>query len=503
MDSNNLESGEVNINKNGVILMMEPNEDGSKISIKDLLYVILKKIGIILVVAVLLGGAFFAYKFFKKTQTSDVLDTSVRLNGESDVHYQNRVQNVNRASDIVLAISKVNTQIENQRSYITDSVFMQINAENEYESTVQVVVTLNDSDSAGMDSTLISAYNVDIEAGDYLDEYASEIGVKAAYIKELLAFSFSPYYSTSDTLDNEVNRTISMYVKIKGPSQEFIDRVSDLVVDEFNNEHAELNKTVAPHSLSVIGVQKLVKVDSVTRDAQANQTARLETLQKQITNYNDSLNTIAKDLGLSGKDDLLSHFEKKESGEPSLVNGEVSTLSKIKSSMKYGIIGFAAGFLFAAVVVFVFYVFAKKVATQAQFFNVFADVKKIGVLKPSAKRSKLVTSLDIKSDDDTPMSAENNKKLILANYENLTGDKKILITGTGDKKAMGEAVKSIGLKGDFKPDIFSNPDILKTVSGYDGVVLIEQRKVSLYKNVAGEISLINNSGVGIVGAIII
>ena len=198
MDSNNLESGEVNINKNGVILMMEPNEDGSKISIKDLLYVILKKIGIILVVAVLLGGAFFAYKFFKKTQTSDVLDTSVRLSGESEVHYQNRVQNVNRAEDIVFAVSRVNTQIENQRSYITDSVFMQINAENEYESTVQVVVTLNDSDSAGMDSTLISAYNLDVEAGDYLDEYASEIGVKAAYIKELMAFSFSPYYAPAD-----------------------------------------------------------------------------------------------------------------------------------------------------------------------------------------------------------------------------------------------------------------------------------------------------------------
>ena len=68
---------------------------------------------------------------------------------------------------------------------------------------------------------------------------------------------------------------------------------------------------------------------------------------------------------------------------------------------------------------------------------------------------------------------------------------------------MDEAVKELGLKGDFKPDIFSNPDVLKTVPDYDGVVLLEQRKVSLYKTVNNEINLISNSGTEIIGAIII
>ena len=504
MDSNKNESSEANINKNGVVLMMNPSEEESSISIRDLLYAILKKIGIILVVALLLSVVLFAYKFFKKTQSSNVLDTSIRLSGETDVQFQTRVQNVDRAKDIVQAISRVNGQIENQRKYITDSVFMQINAENEYESTVQVVIKLKESDSTGSDSALISAYNLDIEAGDYLNDYAFETGIKADYIKELMTFTFSPYDSNVTALDNEVNRTISMYVRIKGPSQEFIDRVSDIVVEEFNRKYDELNKSVVPHTMNVIGVQKNVKVDSVTRDSQVNQTARLETLQKQVVSYYDSLDVVAKNLGLSGKDELLSHFNDIESGISVVSSGEVSAKSKIKPSLKFAVIGFAAGLVFVTVVIILAYVFAKKVATQAQFFSVFTDVKKIGVMKPSAKRSKLVTCLDIKTDDDTKMSAENNKKLILANYDNLTRDlKKVLITGTGDKKAMGDAVKSIGIKGDFKPDIFSNPDILKDISGYDGVVLLEQRKVSLYRNVANEISLINNSGVDIIGAIII
>ena len=163
-----------------------------------------------------------------------------------------------------------------------------------------------------------------------------------------------------------------------------------------------------------------------------------------------------------------------------------------------------AGFFVVAVILVLVYVFGKKITTQAQFFGKFSSVKKIGVLKPSAKRCKYTEFIDIKSEDDTKMSAENNIKLISNNYNNIIkGMDKIIITGTGDKKAMDEAVKKLGLKGDYKPDLFSDPDLLKIIPDYDGVVLLEQRNVSLYKNVANEIQLINNTGTKIVGAIII
>ena len=49
----------------------------------------------------------------------------------------------------------------------------------------------------------------------------------------------------------------------------------------------------------------------------------------------------------------------------------------------------------------------------------------------------------------------------------------------------------------------SNPEVLRSVSDYDGVVLMEQRNVSMFKTVKNEISLISNAGVEIIGAIII
>ena len=167
-------------------------------------------------------------------------------------------------------------------------------------------------------------------------------------------------------------------------------------------------------------------------------------------------------------------------------------------------LGFAGGMVLVMLVLLLKYIFGSKIFTQTQFFNNFTQIRKIGVLKPTGKRSKLASFADLKTEDDSLLSADNNKKLISANFANITKEYgKVLITGTGDSKAAGEAVKAMGLKGDFKPDIFNSPDILKSIPDYDAVVLIEQRGNSLFRNVANEIELINNGGTKIVGAILI
>ena len=65
---------------------MDPNDNESPyISFKGLLFAVLKKTGIILIAGVVLGAALFAYKFFRKNQSTDVLDTSVMLENETEV----------------------------------------------------------------------------------------------------------------------------------------------------------------------------------------------------------------------------------------------------------------------------------------------------------------------------------------------------------------------------------------------------------------------------------
>ena len=91
--------------------MDQNGKEPTFISIKDLFFFILKRIGIVLLAGVIFGGVLFGYKAAKKTNTSNVLDTSVRLSdGETDIQYQARLDNVGRARDIVDNIAKNNLQ---------------------------------------------------------------------------------------------------------------------------------------------------------------------------------------------------------------------------------------------------------------------------------------------------------------------------------------------------------------------------------------------------------
>ena len=509
MDSNTREQSGINDN---VVLMLDPNENDSMLSLKDLLYALLRNLGIILIVAVLLGGVLFAYKITRtggSATGSNVLNISAQNEGESDVEYQLRKQKVGRAKDLAITITKINSQIDHQRRYLSDSVYMQIDAENVYETKVQYVITLKDNATAGVDRALVNAYQNSVTSGTYLDEYAQKHDLKADYIKEIISFESAVSDSAIFSTDNGVSKAASFTVKIVGPSNEFTGDVAALVEEKISSSFTQLKTNIADHKITLVAVQDNVKVDAGIRDNQANQTTRIETLQKQIIGFNDALDQIAKDLGVSGKEEILEYFASEdlyaEAGVPAADNAEnVSFWGTVKPGIKYGVIGFVAGFAVVAVILVLAYVFGKKITTQAQFFGKFKSVKKIGVMKPTGKRCKYTEFIDVRSEDDSVMSAENNTKLIANNYSNITkGLNKVLITGTGEKKAMEETVKKLGIKGDFKPDLFSDPDILKVIPDYDGVVLLEQRKVSLSKNIANEIDLINNAGTKIIGAIII
>ena len=191
MDSNTKEQADLNSNGQNVVLMIDPNENDSMLSLKDLLYAVLRNLGIILIVAILAGGALFAYKITRQStvSTSYSYDLSARYEDETDFEYEERLQKIDRARDIANAVTKVNSQIDHQRKYITDSVYMQIDAENVFETKCQFVISINENAAGGVDRALITAYQNAVMSGNYLDAYAKENGLKADYIKEVMYLS--------------------------------------------------------------------------------------------------------------------------------------------------------------------------------------------------------------------------------------------------------------------------------------------------------------------------
>ena len=491
---------------------MDPANNEYVIKVKDVLYVILKKLWLMIIVGLVAGAGLFYINYSKveTVKSNNVLDITKKLNaGESDVNYQLRAQKIDRARVLVDMIDITSVQIEKGKTYIDESLYMQIDPDNDYSTNIQISLTLENSISNGIDAALLSAYERDIRNGDYLNDYSESIGTKPDYVRELFSISTTVANNTLISTDNNVSRTGSIYIYVHGPNREIVDGIVEQILNEVNVVHDELTVNIVAHSIDIVGMQNNVRAENTVRDQQNNRIANIHTLQDQIASYNTSLDGIAKDLELADKSVLISYIKSHEpvelEGIPTEYSETVTTnKAKIVPNLMWLGIGFGAGALLIAVFVAIGYVFGKKILTQAQFFGLFLRIKRIGVMKPLGKRSKFIRFVDVKTEDDTKVSVEKCNGLISANYSNLTKDlNKVLITGTGDTKAMGDAVKALGLKGDFKPDIFNNPEVLKAVPDYDGIVLIEQRKKSLKPVVENEINLLSNGGTKIIGAIII
>ncbi len=476
--------------------MNESTNQVVEVDLKDLLCYILKHTTILTIVSIVFVLFGVGYSFIMQTKSSDapvtnVLDTSVKLPGESDEAYYNRVANIERAYDIMENIAVLNKQVEIQGNYINNSAYMQIDPLNTAMTKIQVTITCDNSVDGGLNS-LFKAYSNDILTGDYINEVADDLNYSSGVIEELINCEFT--YSNSAYSESNIQMGV-MGVSVVGESVDITDYIMDAIVAELEVEADTLNCTIMPHSISIVGRQSSVGFDVNVRKTQIDSITTLNTIQTQINNLNNNLDSIAKVLGLN---DRTSFYDS------SVVSTTSESGVSVTGCIKSGLIGFVLGLALVALIYALIYVFGHKFVSQTQFFSVYKDVNRIGVLKPSNKRTKLQVILDNWSNDDSSLTPENTFAIINANLTNMTIEKKkLLITGTVDSDYVKESIKSIGLKGDIRLDMFNDPSIVKGVSDYDGVVLIEQRGASRRKLVNEQIRLLKTSGVEIIGAIIL
>lgn len=471
------------------------------LDIKDLLYVLLKKSIVILLVGVVMACALFSYKMMSRSNTNstdnsiDLFDISNKLEGESDVNYSERVLDVERAKDIINCIDVLKKQIENNRKYVSDSVFMQIDSENEAVSTASFLISINGSQKNRSDIALVSTYRQYILSGEYLTELSKETGINQGYLTELVSVSYDNSSIVVNT--NEDPGYVGVVtVSVIGPTVEFTDKVLDSVLDSVENISFEMNNAVVSHSISFATRQSSYRVDSSTRDKQINITNRFESLQQQINNYDKSLETIASKYGVE-KSRWYAYFSFNDLSS-------VDKPSSMKSVVKYTLLGFILGVFIACVIITLKYVFSNKFSTQANFFCRYHSVKKIGVVKPQYKRNNFVVLIDKKSGDDDNLSLENSYRLLSANIKNITKEMgKVLFTGTADFNRIETLIKELGVDADVKASFFIDPACLESISDYDGVIIVEQRNYSDCRFVDEEIKLISNTNTELIGAIVI
>lgn len=483
--------------------MNQNNQQNDIFDLKDIFFSIMKKIVFVCLISLVLAGIGFCYKYFSGIQVVDdsdienVFNVSIRLDDETDVEYSRRVQNVNRANDLINTINALNIQIENNRKYTSDSLFMQIDSECEAITRTNLIVTVDGSQNISADSSLLSSYKQFIQAGDYLAELADEWDTNQSYISDLIK---ADYVSSSSMVIVNATKNIDnvgiVTISVIGSSTEQTERIMDKILENVDIKCDELNTTMVKHTVVSEGRQSSYIVDNSTRDRQTSITNRFESLQTQIRNCDKALDDVAAALGVK-KDKIYSFFSFNDTK-----NGKTS--SQISSAIKFSIVFFAVGFVIIVMFIVIKYLFGKKFSTQAKFFARYNWIKKIGVLKPTKKRSKYEIFIDNKTGDDNYLSEENSIKLLAANIKNMISDmNKVMVTGTADHSKIDELVKRLGVDVDVKDSFFVDPSCLSFLSNYDGIIIVEQRDYSDLKLIDEELSLVNNTHAKLIGAIII
>ena len=474
------------------------------ISVKDLVALVLKKAGAVVLTGVIASGLCVGLTAVRNLTVSDkedkpgVLDIENMLDGETEEQYASRVRTVERANALVDNIATLNVQSDKQNNYLASSILMQLDPVNTASSSVQILID-SDNDDIGLIGSLCTAYENAMVRGDYLEQMAGEYGTQAGFIQELIRYSDSVGGSNSDLNTVDLNSMLAgsetgmIYIVVVGPDTVFTDSLLEQIIDRAVSLQDEFSEQIVNHSISFAGRSNTTGYDPYVNETQLTTLSAINTIQTQINNNNKSLDDIATSLGLKSRNDLLD----------SANLTSTSKYSKLPYG-KYAGVGLVIGLFAALAFVVLQYFWGRKIVTQTQFFSIFGGIDKIGVCKPQGKRSGLRTALDKMTDDDSRLSEENTNKLIAHNFRNSTlGMNKVLVTGFADKECVDKLMKDMGVNADVKLDIFGNPDILGEAGKYDGIVLVEQRGVTLKKEVSEEVRLLGNSGSRIVGAIIL
>ncbi len=467
-----------------------------EINLKDLFFVILRKIWLVALAGVILAGAVFAYKYIPSKADANVLDISEKLDGETDSQYSERVLNVNRANDVINNINTINEQLEGQRKYVAESILMQIDSTNEAVTTAQFTITVSDELTNGIDNALGNSYAQMLKSGEYLEALAEETGIQQGYLKELIWAGYTAAPSAVINADSGSGSVGTLNITVIGQTTELTDRIMDYILDEISSQNSILNETIVSHTIELVGRQSYYMVDTATRDLQYNAITRFDTLQKQITTYDTSLDDVASSLGVS-KSSLYAYLSFND-------DSWTKNTMAMSSALKYAAIGFVAGAFIFVLAYVVKYLFSNKFSTQAKLFALFPQLERIGVVKPTNKRSKFISWIDVKSGDDDGLSDDRSKAILAANIHNLTRKmNKVVVTGTADSNKIKELFDSMGLKMVVKPSFFSDPTCLDSITEYDGIILVEQRNYSDCRLIAEELKLVANTGVKLIGTVVV
>lgn len=486
-------------------------EDESEISLHDLLYYILRQWRVILVsvifFCILLGG-------FKLLKGLNELKSNAMANNQEEYESELEEYTINkkRLQDQI----KVLTQsIQKKGEYHDQSVLMNLNPDEAYQSTLTYIV------NATKDNTLLENDKglhpvIDQRMNSVLGTYASLIqnGTILSDIGKKNDLNLSQNQLSELVYVQTDYQAKLLRVTIVGDTEKQVQDITDAVRDELQNVASTISVPVAYYQLELVSsyigedAGSIIPIGTVPEDG----TGENDVL------YQTSIDLLQRDY-VQGVADMQEQLftckdQLKKLEEPVAPAG-ISRSSVIKESIKYALLGAVAGTFLTALFYAMQYIFSGKLMTCDYLNDNYGLMVLADYHAPIRNRlnsvDKLITRMNGISEDKQSLEcvyalgAANiaaQMKKINASSILLSGNAK---TSDFDDAAttLKEKLQVTGLEVVSAGNINENVVAVQTLQEADKVVLIEQLGVSRLQDIKKELQMLRKLEKDILGVIVL
>ena len=483
-------------------------DDEREISIRDLLYYVLRhwrSIFLIAVVACILLGGFKVVQGLHALGSTDITEDQKTYERALQEYTISKTRLEEQAEDLAQAM-------EDKGVYHENSILMNLDPKAAYKSTLTYLVNdTNDAESTVQSietgliknqrvNSILGSYASLIQNGTILREVQEELGTKLdyKYLAELV-------YVQADY------QAKLLHITALGESEEQVSAISDALEESLQEENAKISEAVAPHQLRLISSYSgkdagtSILIGSVPEDGKNKDTTyqtSIEALQKQDAQEDADLQNQLLDCNKQ-----LSELEK-----PTAPVG-VSKTSALKESMKFAALGFVIGaFLVAA-----YYGLRYLLSGKLMAYDDLRDYYGLFVLAEyHAPICKKPNAFDRWIDHLNGITEEKSSRdaayhLAAANIQAQMGTiekAKLLFVGTAEKKEFNEAIsameqklQSAGIETIAAGNVNTEASAIQQLENADQVILIEQLGVTRQQDLEQELQMLRKLGKEILGVI--
>lgn len=450
-----------------------------EIDLKDLMFAVFHKWrGIILaavILGVLLGGYKLGIGLMHKETGESVQDTEETYAENQDIYERTRAL-------YELEIEDLKEKIKAQETYLTNSVLMRISPYSKYTASAEVFVKTDVPDNQGRiqllqsDSAdgIIKAYEGLVKSADGLDGIAGS-KTDNQYIRELI----------ETDVDYEGNAlTISVAYKDEAGAV----KILDALLDNLESKTFEIQEKLEKHDLIVMNKVVGVTADQDLARLQQSNTDSFVSLQKNLTDKENSL---------------------KELDEPSRPS-TLSDASSLKSGIKYGVLGGGLGAFLSIFCICVVFLMSDRLNSEKELKNRFG-LRILGVFSqiPPKRAFASVDGWLNRMEGKRLRHPAEVYEIMAVNVRNyMQVGKKILILGSASNEKMLEIAEELkkrvdGIEIQVGQDMEHYAETLSILPEAGQIILVEERGRAKFEEIQSQVEVIRSLDKEIMGCIVL